>query len=1016
MVKFFLREFDVSKRLRKLVGIIVIGGLAVFGWQLLSVPGAHDETPRVSFNEQIRPIFNSKCVGCHGGVTKQGGISYIFREEAIKRGNSGRLNVVPGKPGRSELVARIKTDDPLHGMPLGKPKLSNNEIATIERWISEGANWEDHWSFLPPVAIDIPARSLADWGDNPIDRFLGDKIAAAGLVNSPRATIAQQLRRLTLDLTGLPPTVDELKFISDENYLEAVDRLLASPRFGEKWATLWLDAARYTDSMGYVRDFPRDSWPYRDWVINAYNNNLPYDQFVTLQLAGDLVEGAGLDGLIATSFHRQTPTNLEGGSDNEEYRMVAVMDRVATTWSVLNGVTMACVQCHSHPYDPIDHSDYYQSLSFFNGTADYDTVTDSPTIKIPFESGLRNVAYQYFIEKKTLIKQYLNDVSNDTLASVWSDVELLSATVDRAAGWRRRYQLASAAVEAVALDISDADRKKYQRFADEALDQVGLSSDSVTVAGRVSRASVVFPDETPAVAVYQLKMSPVSAVTAIRILVEPLNRDKAAHTPEAGFAVEEFTLHSFASDGTRAEIPLAAILVDNDDNVEQQLTNVFARAAHEGDIVSGFSAEKIHSSRSVVLIPATPITVEKGGSLFVNLTQAQLMRPRQPAPVLRSLSVQTSVNSQWQNWVKSNKQLVVVEQLLGLNNQLKALDGANLPIMQELSAPQKLATLLFERGDMLAKTGQRLVGGVPNIFQQSGLAAPNNRLEFAEWFFSDQQPLTARVEVNRIWQSLFGRGLVETQEDFGSSGTAPSHPALLDWLAVEFQQRLNWDRKALIKLIVSSDAYRQSSVCAEKSRNYDAQNLLLSCMPRKRLSAEMVRDQALQASGLLNHKLGGKPVMPWQPEGIWNAKNSTGVWELSERGDQFRRAIYTHFKQSAPYPSFLIFDHVNRDVSSVRRLPTNTPLQALVMLNDPVYVEAGSGLADKMRASVEAGAPLLQAFDNAALRTFSRRLGEEEQASLRRLYDGVVETTGNSQQALQAVAMTLLNSDEAINR
>ena len=995
--------------------------------------GASDqiEIERISFNKDIRPIFNSKCVACHGGVTKQGGISYIFREEALQRGNSGRLNVVPNKPHRSELIARVTSEDPLRRMPYGKDPLSEDEVFLLEQWIEEGAEWEDHWAFIAPKKESVPQQAMPDWGDHPVDAFVGIKLGDAGLHPTQEANKARLLRRLSLDMTGLPPTPTEIKAFAEDNqegaYERQVDRLFDSTAFGEKWASMWLDLARYADSMGYVRDLKRDSWPYRDWVIDAYNENMPYDEFVRLQIAGDMIEGAGFDGLIASSFHRQTPTNLEGGSDNEEYRMVAVMDRVATTWSVLNGMTMGCVQCHSHPYDPILHRDYYASLAFFNNSRDYDLVDDEPTVRVPVDEQQRSRAYAFEQKKSALIDEFIDKFRTIDEATAWSGIKLQSGVADKRAGWQRRLQLIEAAAEREKAESQekdttdeaamDAGPRSLKKLASDARFQLEDPDNSIIRADIVDNVFARFPSSVPPIAVYELIAEPAAAeISAFRIDAVPLDAEKALHTPESGFAIEEIVVAIRRSNGDEEVVALAGILSSDSDSILQQHANNFARALEDSLTVSGYSVEKLRRQQTVVLVPEHKIELEETDSLVFRLSQAQLMRFRQPPPILRQLRVSFSDNSRWLEWASEGPQDTLTAGLDDIESKIADLPGANLPVMSELPPLQHPATLVFERGDMSAKTGDILIGDVPDVFPPMPGEAPRDRLEFADWFFADDQPLTARVAVNRFWEQFFGRGLVETMEDFGSGGLPPSHPELLDWLAWQFQHELNWDRKAIVRTIVTSRAYRQSANCDEANRRIDPDNMLLSCGTRRRLSAEMVRDQALTASGLLSNKVGGSPVMPPQPPGIWNSFNIKKQWIESTGAERSRRAIYTYFKQSSPYPSFIIFDHSTRDVSTARRLPTNTPLQALVLLNDPVYVEAGAALARVMSDAAEAAESIDAGFSAGYQRVTSEEPDPVELKILRDAFDAVLEETGARTKGWRAAAMVVLNADKSMTR
>ncbi len=642
----------------------------------VAAPG--DALAQVSFNRQIRPILSRHCTACHGQDPdgRQAGLRLdTFAGATSDLG--GYQAIVPGDPDASELIARITSDDdPMP--PEEHPRLNADEIDLLTQWIAGGADYEVHWSFAVPRRPAIPAQSTDSWSTGPIDRFVFARLAERSLTPNAMADPRRLIRRLALDLTGLPPAAELVDSFADDpslkNYEVIVDHLLADPAFGEHWASMWLDLARYADTVGYASDETRTIWPWRDWVIRALNQNMPFDQFSTWQLAGDLLEDASTDQRLATAFHRNTLSNNEGGTNDEEFRTVAVKDRASTTASTWLGLTLRCAECHSHKYDPVSHSEYYQFLDFFNQTA-------------------------------------------------------------------------------------DADR----------------------------------PDETP---------------------------------------VLEWTMDSAS--------------------------------------------------------------------------------PEQPVLV---------------------------------------------PVMQDLSGDQRRTTHIMQRGNF-RNPGPPVRAGVPEFLHGWPADAPANRLGLARWLFSDQNPLTARVTVNRFWSRMFGRGLVETEEDFGTQGSLPSHPLLLDWLAVEFREN-GWDMKRLLRQIVMSSTYRQSARVTPEKTQADPNNVWLSRGPRIRLSAEEMRDQALAISGLLSHKIGGPPVYPPNPiREVTNAFKGTEVWTVSEGEDRHRRAIYTFLKRSQPHPLFETFDMGSRDICSLRRIETNTPLQSFMTMNDEAFVEAAQALASRMAGAGTNGDPM----------------------------------------------------------
>ena len=674
--------------------MLVVGG--AISYFTFNASQAH----QVDFNRDIRPILNNNCLGCHGGVKKSGGFSMLFKEEAFQENDSGIPAIIPGDPENSELIIRALHTDPEMRMPLDADPLKPEEIKLLSRWIAAGAPWEDHWAFVPVVAPEIPSLS---WGNNTLDKFVGQKLREEGLKPSPQADKSTLLRRVSLDLIGLPPTLQAVQsFVEDERpeaYEAYVDSLLKSPAFGERWAAMWMDLARYGDSQGYQKDRARNIWRYRDWVIKAFNEDMPFDQFTIEQLAGDLLPNSTQPQQIATAFHRNTMSNDEGGTDDEEFRVAAVIDRINTTFEVWQGLTIGCVQCHSHPYDPIVHKEYYELYAFFNNSADADRSDDFPTL---------------------------------------------------------------------------------------------------------------------------LTFSPRDSVEIVEI-----------------------------KDWLKA---------------------------HEG-----------------------------------KQDMATRVATRKKQRTLRQKYFHAST-----------------------------------PVMQELPPDSSRKTHLFERGNWLVH-GEEVFPGVPASLSDFPEGAPRNRLGLAQWLVAPENPLTARVIVNRFWEQIFGIGLVETLEDFGSQGNKPANQVLLDHLAHEFVHTHQWHVKALLKDIVMSATYQQRSAVSDQLVQRDPYNRLLARGPRVRLSAEQIRDQALAVSGLLSDKMYGPSVMPPQPEGVWNVIRHVMRWESAKGEDRYRRGLYTYLRRSSPYPSMIAFDGPSREFCVSRRIRTNTPLQALVSLNDTVYMETAQALAKRMQ-------------------------------------------------------------------
>ena len=938
-----------------------------------SAAGAAAATP-IDFNAQIRPILNQNCTACHGGVKSAGNISFVYRDVVTKVGKkSGNRVIVPGKPGQSELIARVSSADIEYRMPPADhgPALSAERIALLREWIKQGAPWEDHWAFVPPKPRPIPPvrnSALAKWAQTPIDHFIAARLEKEKLAPASEASPAALLRRAALDLTGLPPTPEEVAAFSADRSTNAfekqVDRLLASPHFGERWASVWLDLARYADTKGYEKDTEREVWKYRDWLVRAFNRNVPYDQFVIEQLAGDLLPGATIDQHIATTFHRLTQVNDEGGTDDEEYRIAAVLDRVATTWAVTSAVTMNCVQCHSHPYEPIRHEEFYRVLAFFNNTRDADFNSDYPTLRVPDDPRRHDEAWRLQREIETFCREVVT--AGTTLEA-------------EAAQWRTLPATAASASPAAEFALREGE-----------IEVIG------TVASN-TRYELTLPVPT-------LTSDP---ITAVRFEALPLDLEKARHTPERGFIVMGIEAALARPDGSVTPVAVARFFPDSD-NFTTRMTRTIPRNKPAGESAADapkipdevrditldfhFAANPtISGSRWIVAALREPLVAPAGSTMRISIRHQRDITSK-PAPV-RRLRLTASTDPRWTTRANDpelgRKSARVTEAIY----ELSKVPGSDLPIMAEMPAGERRETRLFSRGNFMDKTGAALSPGTPQLFPPLPAGEPRNRLTLAKWFFQPGQPLTARVAVNRFWEQLFGTGIVATLEDFGSVGEAPSHPELLDWLALHFERDLRWDMKALLRELVLSAAYRQDARVTPELLAKDPQNRLLARGPRQRLTAEMVRDQALAASGLLSRKIGGPPVMPPQPPGVWQTVYNNKDWVVSKGEDRHRRALYTFWKRSAAYPGFLSFDMPARDLCTARRTPTNTPLQALVTLNDEVYHEAAAALAERVKreageagasaSAVEVGSQIARAFEL----VMSRPPTATEAKRLRRLHD-----------------------------
>lgn len=815
----------------------------------------------LSYNEHIRPIFNAKCLPCHGGIKQLGGFSLLFPEEALDTTDSGEYAIIPGNYRKSELYKRLIHRDPELRMPQDTPPLNEHEIELIKIWIDEGAQFEDHWAYITPEKPVIPNLS-SEWIKNDIDPFILQKLKQEELSPEPEADRNTLIRRLSLDLIGLPPSPEEVDAFLNNNdsdaYEQLVDRLLVSPHFGERWAAMWLDLARYADSKGYEKDPYRSIWKYRDWVINAFNQDLPFDQFTIQQLAGDLLPQPTQDQLIATAFHRNTMTNTEGGTDDEEYRVVALMDRVNTTFEVWQATTISCVQCHSHPYDPFRHEDYYELMAFFDNTLDNDLETDFPLL--------------------------------ETYAAV--DTAEVQATI---------------------------------RFIQD-LKPIPGRTKGMSLAEKVENALFprIFPQDVDDLQHVML--------TGRGEIGNGSYNAKAGEGRKYYFKFDDIVLDDLEA------IELTYFTEGNDARIEIRQDDINGPILATNDFPQtwGSPLKKTNWNERMETLEL-PFTKNKG----IHDLVFEIINTTGKAPEgivwIKELFLKYAEFKRSPEWKEKS------DELLALRKKAQ-----NTPIMQPKSAVFQRNTHVFERGNWLVK-GPKVNPKIPETLPQIESKTELDRLDFARWLVDDQNPLTARVIVNRFWEQIFGNGLVYTLEDFGTQGQAPTHKALLDYLALRFSQDHQWSVKKLLKEIVLSATYRQSSRVTPVKQEKDPYNYWLARGPRFRLSAEQLRDQALAVSGLLSDSIGGRSVMPPQPEGIWQVVYSDEHWETRPE-DRYRRGIYTYWKRTAPYPSMIAFDSPSREFCVSRRIRTNTPLQALVSLNDPVYLEAAQQLARLMEA------------------------------------------------------------------
>ncbi len=887
----------------------------------------------IDYSADVKPILNKKCISCHGGVRRKGGFSVLFRSEALAKTESGKFAIVPGDPDHSELVKRITAKDPEDRMPYKHQPLSDNEISILKRWIKEGAHWGDHWAYVPVKPVEVPKikgglfglmPAKTDWMKNDIDYFIYDKLQEENLQPSPEADRATLLRRASLDLTGMPAPeklANEFLHSKNENAYETlVDSLLASPHFGEHWTAMWLDIARYADTKGYERDDGREIWRYRDWLIHAFNNDQPYDQFLTEQIAGDLLPDPTDAQYIATAFHRNTMTNDEGGTDNEEFRTAAVLDRVNTTWAGLMGTTFSCVQCHSHPYDPFRHEEYYKFMAFFNNTRDEDTYADYP-----------------------LLRQYTTEDS----------IKLKSLT-----DW-------------IATNVSKQKSKEVYHFLKTGQPAVNsLLADQFTNSELSDTKWLIFRNHAVA-------------------------RLKHIDLDQKNFLIYRY--NGFLKGGTwtiHLDSPQGPVLK----TVRVEPTKGWSIASVAFEPVKGTHDLYFTYSNPNLRKPAD------NGMMFdwFYFTEA--------FPGKNKPGYATAEKTFW---------------------QLLKTDMHTTPIMMDNPGDMFRPSYVFERGNWLVH-GDEVKPDVPHALNPFPAGAPYNRLGLAMWMTDKKNPLTSRTLVNRAWEQLFGNGLAETLEDLGTQGIAPTHKELLDYLSWKLMNDYKWSFKKLLKEIVMSATYRQDSKVTPELLEKDPYNKYYARGSRVRLSAEQVRDQALVIGGLMSAKMYGPSVMPYQPDGIWLSPWNGQDWVESKGEDQYRRAVYTYWKRTAPYPSMMTFDGAAREVCTARRIRTNTPLQALVTLNDEAFLDAARHFAYRMQK--EGGSDVSNCISKGYELAMYKPITPAKLQALKKLYDdaysklkndkdktcemiGVMDEHNNSETAaLVVVANAMLNLDELITK
>ena len=1057
---------------------------------------------RVDFNFHVKPILSDRCFACHGpdGGARKADLRLDREDGAHARLESGKRAVVPGSTRRSEMIRRISSTDPTYMMPPPESHLtlSEYEIALLTRWIDQGAEWKPHWAFIPPEKPDLPAVDDPSWARNEIDHFVASGLEERGLSPAGEAGPETLLRRVTLDLTGLPPTLEEIDaFLADagpDAFERVVDRLLASEAYGERMAIEWLDVSRYADTHGFQDDGLRNVWPWREWVIEAFNDNMPFDEFVTLQLAGDLLPNPTQDQLLATTFNRHHMQSQEGGVVPEEYRSEYVADRVNTLGAAFLGVTLECARCHDHKYDPVLQKEYYQLAAFFNSI--------NETGQIPYSG------------ESSPIMTLIDEVSEDRVDSLRAAIRRLEAQADprNAAfddgfeAWLRQEEARVPGIRHASAVRSGAQPGQVDPIAPGLIAHLALdeSDDTVFVNEANGGEPGVLggdPDRRPEPADGRFggaqrlvgdSFIEMGDDFAFFERTEPFSVSIWFFLEDQGIEGPLFSKSAGIFNGNRGY----ECMLNADGTIGVSLNHVFPDQSIALETLDSVSSGRWYH----LVMTYDGSSKARGLRVFIDGRPA---RSRITADNLERSILHAGNGSNWGGDGKlrigsrfeETIENVLVDEFRVYERRLtdfevEALSGADAPLYAavftpgaERSSRQREAlrdhyvrrvapsfadvlgeltalrgeendlvsslpaimisrdrleprpTFVLERGAYDAPT-EEVGHGTPEALMAFPDSLSDNRLGLARWLLSPENPLTARVLVNRYWQMFFGRGIVPTPEDFGSQGRLPTHPQLLDWLATTFVES-GWDLKALHRLIVTSATYRQSSLASAEMMESDPENEWLGRGPSHRLPAEMIRDNALAASGLLVREIGGPSVFPYQPEGIWEelaTRNATTY--VQDHGDKlYRRSLYTFWKRSSPPPSMMSFDAAERAVCTVKRQRTNTPLQSLILMNDPQYVEASRVLAERVQK--EGGAGIEDQISTAFRLVVTRRPQASELATLVRLYEEELETFRADSRAaldllrageyprdarldpahtaaLTVVASTIMNFDEAV--
>ncbi|MFO0942488.1 MAG: DUF1553 domain-containing protein [Pirellulales bacterium] len=1103
-------------------------------WLILALACTQDRRVQAvdDINQQARSLLSNRCFACHGpdSAKREGGFRLDDKNSYMSPADSGDAPVIAGKPDKSQLWHRVTTDDVDQRMPPPSfgSALTSKEKELVKQWIEAGAELPPHWSFISPVRPNVPPLEssipttqpvvTASW-TSPVDRFALQAMKQRGFHPSPEAKRYELLRRVSLDLTGLPPTAVEVAAFEEDHspmaYERQVDRLLASPAFGENWARKWLDLARYADSAGYADDPDRTIWAYRDWVIRAINQNMPIDQFTIEQLAGDLLPNPTNDQLTATAFHRNTLTNNEGGTNDEEFRNVAIVDRVNTTMAVWMGLTMSCAQCHNHKYDPLSQAEYFKLFAILNQSQDADRRDESPLIELFSDSQLQQL--DTWRKRLHEIDSQMSVPSASPELAAWEakikqpDWQRLEPTKyssarqsdatfrdDRSLLVKPVSKLVWAETQAVEFNLPKA-TQAIQAISIRTVPAASLPGGGAGLGNGnfvlTDVAAELLPkaESVPATKFVRIELKgkeKILSLAEVQIFVGDANvapkgkatQSSTSYDADASRAIDgntsgdfdaKSTTHTATEQSPWWEVELAepslvsklTVWNRTDNGLQSRLDGVElicfdanrketfrhtvkkAKDSQSADVShsrkikfvaaysaysqSGFEAAKVidddaksgwavggqlEKSHLLSLIPDSPIDTTGFDLIKIVLGHNAPYQDH----ILASYAVELSFESTTRDWVALSDSARKIHEIsvkdrtkeqqaelanffarnfaastaplrteqASLQQQIaKAKPATSVPIMRELAENQQRKTFIQLRGDYKAQ-GEQVGPGLPAVFHECKIEGPVNRLDLAKWLVDRKNPLTARVWVNRTWESLFGLGIVRTSEEFGTQGDPPTHPELIDWLAVDLMES-GWDFKGLLRQLVTSQVYRQTSMVSPELLSQDRDNVWLARGPRVRLSAEMIRDQALASAGVLSSAMFGSPVQPPQPNlGLTAAFGGTTDWTASQGDDRYRRALYTKWRRSAPYPAMATFDAPSREVCILKRDVTNTPLQALVTLNDPVFIEAAQALARRVVLFEKPTESDTVKLDSVFELTTNRRPTDAERAALLELLSG----------------------------